>query len=133
MATETRIERFGGRQCRERPDGGFAAVRRNVITTGAVTSLASGGCRSLFARSYRLEVRVFIKVQPDVGVTCLASLAADELSGFRRDRTRRKKQRYNQQRRPSQSHACPMLGRAGKRGCNEDVKVLSANAECGEL
>jgi hypothetical protein len=59
-------------------DRRLSAARRNVGAAGSVAALASGVLGFLLAGSKTLEVRILVKLRPDVGMACLTRIAADK-------------------------------------------------------
>ena len=59
-------------------DGGLAAAGLYVRFGPAVAALATGPFRRFFAGGDALEVRIFVKIKPDVGVARLAGIAPNE-------------------------------------------------------
>ena len=67
-----------GLELGEGDDAGLSAVGFDVGVAGAVAAFASRVLGRLFAGGDALEVRVLIEFRPDVGMACLARLAAYE-------------------------------------------------------
>ena len=67
-----------GLELGEGDDAGLSAVGFDVGLAGAVAAFASRVLGRLFAGGDALEVRVLIEFRPDVGMACLARLAAYE-------------------------------------------------------
>ena len=78
VAAQAGVENFRRRQFREGDDGGFAALRLDVSLAGSMAAFASGPIGGFFSGGDAFEVRVFVEIGPDVGVTGAAYLASDE-------------------------------------------------------
>lgn len=75
MTVQAVIENLGRLQFRKRDDGGFAAMCGYMRAAGPVATLATGIRTGFVAGGNTLEVRIPIKVQPNVGVTGLTHRA----------------------------------------------------------
>src|SRR4051812_2992397 len=62
-------------------DGGFPSSRFHVGFALAMTALTTGALRRFCSGSDALVMRVFIKIQPDIGVTGFADSTAHEARG----------------------------------------------------
>lgn len=76
MASQTRIDSLFRSQGEEGDDGGLSAMRGHMFSGWPVATFAAGILRRLFPAGYAPEVRILIKLEPDVGVTGLANHAS---------------------------------------------------------
>ena len=79
MAAQAIVLDFFRLELGKSDDGSLAPVSRNVGLPGTVAAFASGVLRRLLAGDYALEVRILIKLRPDIGMARLTGLAADEV------------------------------------------------------
>jgi hypothetical protein len=78
MAAQAIIENLLGLQLGKRHDRGFTAARRHMRAPRAVAALAPGVIWRFFAGSNALEVRVLVKLRPNVRMAGFAGVAPDE-------------------------------------------------------
>ena len=83
MAAQAGIQNLFGRKQGEGANRRFAAVMVDVISTGAVTTLAPRIFRNLLAQGHALEVRVLIKVVRLEWMAQFAFVVTDEAIGLR--------------------------------------------------
>ena len=77
MTGETCIKHLGRPHFRESPDGSFAAAGLNMLLAGAMTALAARTFGRLHTGGDALEMRVLIKIEPDVRMARAAHVAAN--------------------------------------------------------
>src|SRR5579872_803296 len=81
VALETSVEYALRRKLRKSNDGRLTAVRGHMLLPWSVATLAAGAVGRLCAGRDALEMRILVKVEPHVGMTGLAHIAADVLIG----------------------------------------------------
>ena len=84
VAAQAGIENFVRRQLRKRYNRRLAAASLDVSFARSMAAFASSVFWGFLSRSDALEMRIPIKIGPDVGMAGLANIAADVIGGLSR-------------------------------------------------
>jgi hypothetical protein len=79
VASQARIDGLLGSQREKGNDRRFSAMRGHMVSCRPVTPFTSGILRRFFPAGHAFKVRIFVELEPDIRVACLASHASHVL------------------------------------------------------